>query len=418
MLASVLQADGYQVEDVASAEQAMQKAARRQFQLVLLDWGLPMDGRAALRALHVQFPQIPVLVIAPGADLQAAMKLGTAGYLRKPLATLDEARLEVRRVLDHRRRADEAALLREEMDACCGGGQFHTRDRQTFELLETAREAAESDGPILLVGERGSGRETLARFVHSHSRRAARVFVSIDCGASAGSIGPRLFGRESGQINEDSRGEAGCLERAYGGTALLRELTHLDNGSQKQLQRLLQVGAFERIGGRQAVPVDVRLVGCVVPASETVAKEIFGAGRLAFTLSVPPLRERPADIPLLADSYLARFALSLGRPKPELSQEALHALIAYRWPGNAREMRNVMERAALLARQVVAVPDLGLPSPQPAMPLRLDQIERQAIEAALINNQNNRTRAAAQLGISLRTLQYRLKEYGLSNPRN
>ena len=425
-LTGTLRGEGYEVEEAATAERAEHMTGQKRYQLALVDLSSTEGGGAALRLCREKLPETPVVAIAAMADLHLAleaMKFGAAGYLRKPLSTPDEAKLCVRRVLDQRHRSDEAALLREELESRCAGGLFLTRDPKTLEIVQQARRAADNETPILITGESGCGKETLARFIHSHSRRATRAFACIDCGGSASLIATQLFGSEEGAANGSSNGgshgRAGRLERAYGGTIFLREVANLDGPLQAQLLRVLATRAFERVGGRQTIRANVRfMAGTRRNLAESVAQrqfreELYSRLRGA-AITVPPLRERPLDIPLLAEHFLERAANSLSRVTPRLSPEALDALAKHRWPGNVRELRNLMEHAAMVAGQVVTAADLPLPMSKPRGGLRLDQIERQIIEQALLENQNNRTRTAAQLGISLRTLQYRLKEYGLS----
>jgi transcriptional regulator with GAF, ATPase, and Fis domain len=283
-----------------------------------------------------------------------------------------------------------------------------------------ARKVAETDATVLLLGESGTGKEVLARCLHLNSKRAERAFVPVNCAAlSPTLIESELFGHEKGSFTGAVGQHVGRFERAHGGSIFLDEIGELDGHLQAKLLRVLQEKTFERVGGTRLITADVRIIAATNRnLSERVAAREFREDlfyRLnSFPITLPPLRERPADIPLLAEHFLHRAAAALGRPAPKISPEALEALKSYTWPGNARELENVVERAVILAGPEITPADLPFTRATPRRPRTLAEIEREAILAALRENQDNRTRAAAQLGISLRTLQYRLKEYGMS----
>ncbi len=424
LLSTILRGEGYEVEEAATLAAARRLSAQRQYHLVLTDLRLPDgDGLEALRHFHETSPETPVIVITAFASVETAveaMKLGAADYLGKPLSSPDELRLLVRRTLDARRAAHETAALREEIDTRFACNHFLTRDPQMRAVMEMARKVAETDATVLLLGESGTGKEVLARCLHLNSKRAERAFVPVNCAAlSPTLIESELFGHEKGSFTGAMAQHVGRFERAHGGTIFLDEIGELDGHLQAKLLRVLQEKTFERVGGTRLISADVRVLAATNRnLAERVAAHEFREDlyyRLsAFPLQLPPLRERPADIPLLAEHFLHRAAAALGRPVPQLSPEALLALKAYTWPGNARELENVMERAVILASQAITPADLPFTDATPHRPLGLAEIERQAILSALRENGNNRTHAAAQLGISLRTLQYRLKEYGFS----
>ncbi len=424
LLSTILRGEGYEVEEAATLATALGLAASKQYHLVLTDLRLPDgDGLDLLRHLRETSPQTPVIVITAFGTVESAveaMKLGAADYLGKPLASPDELRLLVRRTLDARRAADEQAVLREEIETRFACNHFLTRDPNMLRVLEMARKVAETDATVLLLGESGTGKEVLARCLHLNSKRAQRAFVPVNCAAlSPTLIESELFGHEKGSFTGAVGQHVGRFERAHGGTIFLDEIGELDGHLQAKLLRVLQEKTFERVGGTRLITADVRVIAATNRdlAARVAAREFREDlyYRLnSFPIHLPPLRERPADIPLLAEHFLHRAAAALGRPVPKISPEALLALKAYTWPGNARELENVIERAVILAAEEITPADLPFTETTPRRPLTLAEIERQAILAALRENQNNRTRAAAQLGISLRTLQYRLKEYGFS----
>jgi DNA-binding NtrC family response regulator len=425
LLSTILRGEGYEVEEAGSLADARRLGAQRQYHLVLTGLRLPDgDGLDALRYFREASAETPVIVITAFASVETAveaMKLGAVDYLGKPLSSPDELRLLVRRTLDSRRDATERALLREEIETRFACNHFLTRDPKMLKVLEMARKVAETDATVLLLGESGTGKEVLARCLHLNSKRASRAFVPVNCAAlSPTLIESELFGHEKGSFTGAVSQHIGRFERAHGGTIFLDEIGELDGHLQAKLLRVLQEKTFERVGGTRLITADVRVIAATNRdlAARVAAREFredLYYRLSSFPITLPPLRERPADIPLLAEHFLHRAAAALGCPAPKISPEALQALRAYTWPGNARELENVMERAVILAGEAITPADLPFTDATPRRPMTLAEIEREAILAALRENQGNRTRAAAQLGISLRTLQYRLKEYGVSD---
>ena len=425
LLETILTGAGYQVQTAGTVGEALRLAATRQFHLVLSDLKLPDgDGLAVLRWLSENAPETPVIMLTAFGTIASAveaMKLGAADYLGKPLSSPEELRLVVRRTLEQRQATAERELLREREHAHFACDRMIARDAAMAELLAMLRKVAPTNATVLLQGESGTGKELVARCIHSNSPRAARAFVAVNCAAlSPTLIESELFGHEKGAFTGAVAQHLGRFERAHGGTLFLDEVGELDANLQAKLLRVLQEKSFERVGGRREITADVR----VVAATNRNLKAMVAEGRFrqdlyyrlsAFPLEIPPLRRRPADIPELARFFLERAAASLGRPAPHLSQPALDRLLSYAWPGTVRELENMMERVAILVEGDVAPEDLPLPQAESSPPLRVKDIERRAIEEALEMNHGNRTRAARQLGISVRTLQYRLKEYGLTN---
>jgi two-component system response regulator HydG len=288
-------------------------------------------------------------------------------------------------------------------------------------VLELARKVAPTNATVLLTGESGNGKEVLARCIHMNSARAQRVFVPVNCAAlSPTLIESELFGHEKGAFTGAMAQHLGRFERAHGGTLFLDEIGELDGSLQSKLLRVLQEKTFERVGGTRQIAVDVR----VIAATNRDLRKRVGEGGFRedlyyrlnrFPLEIPPLRDRVSDIEPLAMHFLQRAAGELGKAPPALTKSAVRALVSYRWPGNVRELENAMERMAILCDERVDAGDLSMLHPEERRPLLWRDIERQAIEDALRMNHGSRTLAAEQLGISLRTLQYRLKEYQLED---
>ncbi len=421
LLETILTGDGYQVDTGASVAEGIRMGSHRQYDLALTDLKLP-DGTGLdlLRWFAEQMPNMPVIMLTAFGTVEsavAAMKLGAEDYLGKPLESPDELRITVSRALDRRRADREYAVLREEQIRRFDCQGMIAGDPKMAAALELARKAAPTNATILLTGESGTGKEVLARCVHMNSARSQRIFVAVNCAAlSPTLIESELFGHEKGAFTGAMAQHLGRFERAHGGTLFLDEIGELDGNLQSKLLRVLQEKTFERVGGAREIAVDVR----VIAATNRDLKRLVGESKFRedlyyrlnrFPIEIPPLRDRPSDIERLAKHFLDRAAKELGKEAPRLTKAATASLLSYQWPGNVRELENVMERMAILCEDHIDEGDLTMLSREERRPLLWRDIERQAIEDALRMNRGNRTLAAQQLGISLRTLQYRLKEY-------
>lgn len=424
LLLAILRKEGYAVEAAQTVAEAIAHGGRRQYHLVISDLKLP-DGTGldVLRWWKAQSPETPVIMITAFGTVESAveaMKLGAEDYLGKPLSSPDELRLLVRRTLDGRQREQQRLVLQEQEDklfACQDLIAGHARMKRVIEL---AHKVAPTNATVLITGESGTGKEVIARCIHRNSPRAGKVFVAVNCAALAPTlIESELFGHEKGAFTGAISQHLGRFERAHGGTLFLDEIGELDGNLQAKLLRVLQERRFERVGGAREIMVDVRLIA----ASNRDLRRLVAEGKFredlyyrlnAFPIEIPPLRERRSDVADLARYFLGRASRELGKPAPALTAEAVQALEDYSWPGNVRELKNVMERLAILCDQTIAREDLPLGDLGAARPTSFKEIEKKAILDALEARGGNRTRAAKDLGISLRTLQYRLKEYGIT----
>ena len=421
LLETILSGEGYAIDSAASVGEATRLGAARQYDLVVSDLKLPGgSGLEVLRWFREQMPDTPVIVITAFGTVESAveaMKLGAENYLGKPLNSPDELRLVVSRTLEQRRTRREYAVVREEQARQFDCQGLIAGDPKMRALLELVRKVAPTNATVLLTGESGTGKEVTARCIHTNSQRSERVFVPVNCAALAPTlIESELFGHERGAFTGAVGQHVGRFERSHGGTLFLDEIGELDGNLQAKLLRVLQEKTLERVGGTRQITVDVR----VIAASNRNVRDLVAEGKFRedlyyrlnrFPLEIPPLRERVSDIEPLADYFLKRAAKELGKAPPVLTRAATQVLLSYRWPGNVRELENAMERMAILCEERVNESDLSMLRPEERNPLRWRDIERQAIEDALHVNHGNRTLAAQQLGISLRTMQYRLKEY-------
>jgi two-component system, NtrC family, response regulator AtoC len=430
LLTSVLTDEGYAVAAAAGGAEALQLVQRHHYQVVITDLRMPgLSGLEVLEAVRRDDPDTAVILLTAFGSIESAveaMRKGAAHYLLKPLANPDELRLAVRRVLEERRVTDEATTLRQASEAVFPFGEIITRDPTMQAVLELARSVAPTDAAVLITGETGTGKELVARAIHHWSPRADRAFVAVNCAALAETLlESELFGHEKGAFTGAIAQRRGRFELAHGGTLLLDEVGEMSPALQAKLLRVLQEGTLERVGGTKTVTADVRVIAATnrdlqrMVAERTFREDVYY--RLSvFPINIPPLRERRADILPLANHILTQTGRRFGKRIAGFSDEATLLLHDYAWPGNIRELQNVIERAAILCREDHILPAHLNLSPAPGTsaqdaPKTLRELEREAILAALARHDGNRRKAAEQLGLGLRTLYARLREYGMAS---
>ena len=423
-LTDALAEAGHRVAQAADGEAALALLAASSFDVVLTDLKMPrVDGAALLRQIRQDYPETEVIVLTAHGSIASAvdaMRNGAFDYLQKPVSSPAELRLTVGRAVErHRLRAFR------EVHAASGAPPL-TYGAPAMATAEKAlRKVAATDATVLLLGESGSGKEVAARAVHRWSARASGPFVAVNCAAlSPELLESELFGHEKGAFTGAHARQRGRIELATGGTFFLDEIGELAPGLQAKLLRVLQEKRFERVGGHQVVEADVRWVAATNRnLADMMQKGAFREDlyhRLSvFPLRLPSLRERREDIPPLARHLLGRAARDLGKPTLTLSEDAVAVLSAAAWPGNIRELANVLERSAILAeRDEISADDLallpgGIDDAAAATPTTVSEVERDAIVRALAATSGNRRLAAARLGIGLRTLYDKLKRYAL-----
>jgi len=417
----------YNVVTAASALEATQLLSHRSFDLIITDERMPgMTGIELIRWVREHAPEIPVVVMTAYGSVETAveaMKLGAEDYLTKPLKSLDELRLVVARVLRQRMLQDKHVLHQAEAEA-----QFPSdivaESEAMKRVLWLASQVAAQPTTVLLTGESGTGKEVVARLIHRRSPRAEEPFVAVNCAALTESLlESELFGHEKGAFTGAVQNRRGRFELANGGTLFLDEIGEMSVNLQAKLLRVLQEQQFERVGGTRAIVVDVRVIAATnkdiaKAMSENAFREDLYYRLSVFPIHIPPLRERRDDIFPLAEYFAGKITARMGRHFRGFAPEAQNILQRYDWPGNVRELINAIERSLIIARGDTITP-IDLPfQPRPdraaaTPPVSLAEIEKAAILAALERNSGDRRGTADQLGISLRTLQYRLKEYGL-----
>jgi len=416
---------GWRVETASGASEAMAKFRRRQHPLVVTDIRMPDgDGFAVMRQVHAWEPRTAVILLtAFGSvpDAVAAMKDGACEYLVKPVA-FDELERTARQVLA-RTEAAEA-----------DGMQFVGHSPALLRALQRARQVADSDADILIQAESGTGKELLARMIHRLSPRCGRPFVAVNCAAFPENLlESELFGHTKGAFTGATTAKPGKFELAHGGTLLLDEVGEMPLPLQPKLLRVLQEREFDRLGDTRPVKVDIRVIATTNRPLERMVRQGEFRSDLYYRLNViplslPALRDRPEDISELAQHFATRYAPAGAAPR--IASDFLASLRQHSWPGNVRELANLMRRAVALCRGEIDVESLEpfelAAAPQPASAqadqlrpgVSLETMEKRLLEMTLAATDGNRSRAAEMLGVSLRTVRNKIRDYGLPPRRN
>ena len=397
--------------------------------VVLTDLRLGNEsGLDVLRLCQKQSPPSPCVVMTAYGSVESAveaMRQGAYDYLTKPL-DLDRAQLLLRRAVQTVKVEKENVQLRAQLDRSFGLDRILGKSRAMEKVLDQVRQVADSKASVLLEGESGTGKELVARALHGLSSRGRGPFVAVHCAAlSPQLLESELFGHEKGSFTGATERRVGRFEQANGGTIFMDEIGEIDAATQVKLLRVLGERTLERVGGNQLIDVDVRLVAATHRSLERLVQEGKFREDLYFRIRVvqiqlPPLRERPEDIPLLAESFRQEYARENGKEGLFFSQTSMSLLMEYRWPGNVRELRTAVEHGVVLARGKLIEPG-DLPAavrgeggskdnPGENLPLKLDAMKRSAIDAALEKSGQNISQAAKALGISRRTLHRKLAD--------
>jgi DNA-binding NtrC family response regulator len=443
LLAEHLRELGAEVLEAGDGRRALELARRCLPDVVLSDVRMPgLGGRDLLAALKRENPEVEVVLVTAYAavpEAVACLKEGAADYLIKPL-DLDEVEHLVRLAVERRCLRRENRELRRRIGEVESLPGIVTAGGAMAEALSTVARAAASQVPVLVMGESGTGKELVARALHAASARAAGPFLAVN-GASLSPtlLESELFGHERGAFTGAERLRKGRFELASGGTFFLDEVGDLPAAVQVKLLRVLQEGTVERVGSAQPLPVDVRVVAAThrdLPAEVAAGRfrEDLYYRLAVVTVELPPLRRRRADVPLLVEHFRGKHAPP-GAPERRFSREAMDLLVAYDYPGNVRELENIVQRSLVLARgELITTADLPAavqrrtaegngrggpvePGDDAPLPRRVAAFERAAIERALVQEAGNQSRAAARLGLSERALRYKLRKLGLPSAR-
>ncbi|MCB9551514.1 MAG: sigma-54-dependent Fis family transcriptional regulator [Myxococcales bacterium] len=433
-LALNLGREGFEVIGVPDGRAALVKLEAEPFDAILCDLVMPgLDGLGLLDALRARKSDVPVVLMSAHADVDtalAALAKGATDYLQKPFRA-DEVRFRLRKAIEQRALSRTVARLEEVVGEQIGESGIIARSEPMQRVFRTIRKVADYKTTVLLTGESGTGKELVARALHFNGARREKPYIAVNCGAIPQNLlESELFGHVRGAFTDATRTRRGLFEEADGGTLFLDEIGELPGPLQVKLLRVLQEGEIRRVGETKPLAVDVRVVAATVRDLPAEVK----AGRFredlfyrlnVLPITLPPLRARPGDIPLLVEHFIARFNERLGTRIEGVDPAAMKLLLAHAWPGNVRELENTIERAMVLADGAhlteADLPDRVRESQDKIrMTLRRGElsikkttriIEEELIRRALTKTEGNRTRAAELLEISHRALLYKIKEY-------
>jgi two-component system, NtrC family, response regulator AtoC len=429
LLKEVLSKEGYAVTTALSGEEAIALGTDHLFDLVITDVRMgDKDGMEVLRSFKKTAPDTTVIMITAFGSIETAIEAireGAFDYISKPFK-LEEIKITIKRALEQRRLLEENKLFRQELVQKYQFENVVGRTPQILQVYKTVAKVANTKSTVLLYGESGTGKELVARSIHYNSQRNNRPFVPVDCASLVETLlETELFGHVKGAFTGALFAKRGLFEEAEGGTLFLDELSNLSLSMQARLLRFLQEHEIKPVGGIESIKLDVRVIAATNQLLETLVKQGKFREDLFYRLNVvsitlPPLRERKDDIPLLANHFLHKFSEEHRKDISHISPEALEVLTQYDWPGNVRELENAIERAVILSFNPIILPgdlpqqiegaggrkDLML---FPEKPLSLREVEKSYVLKVLQETKGNKKRAAEILGIDRTTL-YRILE--------
>ena len=434
----ILEDQGYDVLTSGSGPDALECLKTAPVDLVLTDLRMPgMDGVELLERVKALDPDIVVVVITAYGSVESAvdaMKKGAYHYLTKPLGK-EELKLVVERAFQTKRLADENRSLRQELQNRYEFQNIIGQARNMQAVFTMIEKVAPSASTVIIYGESGTGKELVARALHVHSKRKQQRFLAVNCAAIPDTLlESEMFGYEKGAFTGANTQKKGLFEEAHNGTLFLDEIGDLDTVLQAKLLRVLQEGEFQRVGGVKTIKADVRVLAATNKNLEEEVKDGRFRQDLYYRLNVvpiflPPLRERKEDIPALVAHFLAKYQKKHGKTITRVTSDVMKRLLDYRWDGNVRELESVIERSVILADQdLITLETLPEKLREPVIPgsantpitfnipeegISLEHVERSLIESALNKSGWSIKKASELLGISYKTLQYRIQKYQL-----
>ncbi|HMK51456.1 MAG TPA: sigma-54 dependent transcriptional regulator [Thermodesulfobacteriota bacterium] len=428
LLKEVLSQEGYAISTALSGEEAITQGTNNFFDLVITDVRMgKIDGMEVLRFFRKNAPDTTVIMITAFGSIETAIEAireGAYDYISKPFK-LEEIKFTVQRALERRRLIQENKFYRQELLEKYQFKNVIGRTPQMFQVYKTIAKVADTKSTVLLCGERGTGKELIARSIHYNSQRSNRPFMPVDCASLVETlIESELFGHVRGAFTGASSAKRGLFEESDGGTLFLDEVGNLSLPMQSKLLRFLQEHEIKRVGGTESIKVDVR----VIAATNQPLEPLVTSGKFredlfdrlnVIIITLPPLRERKEDIPLLASHFLQKFSEENHKNISHISPEALEILLQYSWPGNVRELQHTIERAVIFSAHPIILPE-DLPRKMfeeietpgmviPEKPLSLKELEKKYVLKVLQETGGNKKKASEILGIDRTTL-YRILE--------
>jgi two-component system response regulator HydG len=445
-MAAIIGKMGHEFDSAKNGNDGLQLLENSSYDLVVTDYKMEgMDGLEVLKQVKQKFPLTEVLIITAFGTIELAveaMKLGAVDFITKPFSH-EEFKLKIERILERikekkelARLSDENIYLRDELEEQFNYGEIIGKSKPMQEVYRTLEKVAPTDSSVLIYGESGTGKELIARAIHKLSPRKDKPFIRVNCGALVETLlESELFGHEKGAFTGAVKRKKGRFELAHQGSIFLDEIGDISANMQLKLLRVLQEKEFERVGSEETIHVDVRIMAATNKnLSELVQQDKFRED-LYYRLHIipiylPPLRERKEDIPLLVNHFLKKLTSELNKPAKQITESVMERFISYHWPGNIRELENVLERAVVLCdREFIDIKDLPILNSAASEKLPSDvldrfrlnlndtlaTIEKQLIERAMNETAGNKSQAAKLLGIQTSLLYYKLEKYGMIN---
>jgi len=425
-LASWLKEDGYEVEAAENGARALERLPAKDWNLAMVDLKMPgMDGIQLMDEIRKARPETIVIIMTAYATVDTAvqaMKKGAYDYIVKPFNPEDLS-MTIRKIIEHQKLVKENLYLRKELKKQYRLHDMVSKNHKMIEIFELVKTVAKSNSIVLVQGESGTGKELLSRAIHMESPRKDEPFVSVSCVALTESLlESELFGHEKGAFTGADQARSGKIELAKNGTLFLDEIGDISLKLQMDLLRVLEQREFQRVGGNQMIPINSRIIA----ATNRDLKKAIEEGRFredlyyrlnVISVHIPPLRVRKEDIPLLVEHFVDRFNIEMGKNVEGVVESAMRLLMDYSWPGNARELRNVIERAMVVTKgRMILDADLSLPQAPGVSESRgksLSEMEKEHIRQVLKENRWNIIRSAQVLGIDRVTLYNKIRKYEL-----